>query len=76
MNKARRLTDKQYSNALDALRHVIADWEDWESLNDPSAKALDRGIKVLEMLLEDRKPRSMVEKKPRGRKTGNEKAGL
>ena len=62
MRKARRLTDKQYDYATDALRHVIADWEEWDSCNDPCAKNLDRGIKVLTMLLEDRKPRSMIEK--------------
>ena len=65
MRKARRLTDKQYDYAIDALRHVIADWETWDSCNDPSAKDLDRGIKVLKMLLEDRKPRSMTEKTPK-----------
>ena len=62
VRKARRLTDKQYDYATDALRHVIADWEEWASCSDPSAKDLDRGIKVLAMLLEDRKPRSMIGK--------------
>ena len=65
MRKARRLTDKQYDYAIDALRHVIADSEEWNSCNDPCAKNLDRGIKVLEMLLEDRKPRSMIGKTPK-----------
>ena len=52
----RRLTVKQWSHAVDALRHVEADWECWEADSDPSAKALFVGIKVLRRLIDDRRP--------------------
>lgn len=52
----RRLTAKQWEYAVNALRHAEADCECWESDNDPSAKDLLKGIKVLRRLIDDRRP--------------------
>ena len=53
---SRRLTVRQWRDAVDAIRHVVADWETWESDSDPSAKDLLRGINVLRRLVDDRRP--------------------
>lgn len=52
----RRLTVRQWQDAVDAMRHAEADWECWEADGDPSAKALLRGISVLRRLIDDRRP--------------------
>lgn len=52
----KRLTVSQWSDAVEALRHAEADWECWETDGDPAAKGLLRGIKVLRMLIDDRRP--------------------
>lgn len=54
----RRLTVDQWHHAVDALRHVEADWECWEADSDPSAKRLLAGIKVLRRLIDDHRPRA------------------
>lgn len=57
MTKAsKRLREGQWRLAVDALRHVEADWECWESDGDPSATTLLDGIKILRMLIDDRRP--------------------
>lgn len=53
---SRRLTVRQWRDAVAAIRHVVADWETWESDSDPSAKDLLRGINVLRRLVDDRRP--------------------
>ena len=52
----RRLTVAQWGAAVDALRHAEADCECWEADGDPSAKALRKGIRVIRMLIDDRRP--------------------
>lgn len=52
----RRLRAGEWRAAVDALRHAEADWECWESDSDHSAKNLLIGIKVLQMLIDDRRP--------------------
>lgn len=52
----RRLRVGEWRAAVDALRHAEADWECWEADSDPSAKNLLIGIKVLQMLIDDRRP--------------------
>ena len=56
-NTVKRLTVAQWAAAVDALRHVEADYECWTSDGDPSAKELLKGIRVLRMLIDDRRPR-------------------
>lgn len=55
-NCNRRLTVRQWQDAVAAIGHVVFDWEVWESDSDPSAKDLLRGINVLRRLVDDRRP--------------------
>lgn len=52
-----RLRVGQWRAAVDALRHAEADWECWDADSDPSADNLLLGIRVLRMLIDDRRPR-------------------
>lgn len=52
----KRLREGQWRLAANALRHVEADYECWESDGDPSAPALWEGIQILRMLIDDRRP--------------------
>ena len=56
MATPRRLTVAQWEAARNALRHAEADYECWESDGDPSAKRLLKGIRVIRMLIDDRRP--------------------
>lgn len=55
-NSLKRLTVTQWAAAVDALCHAESDWECWESDGDPAAKELLKGIRVLRMLIDDRRP--------------------
>ena len=56
-NTVKRLTVAQWAAAVDALCHAESDYESWTSDGDPSAKELLKGIRVLRMLIDDRRPR-------------------
>jgi hypothetical protein len=56
MSKAKRLTEKQWLNAVDALAHAEADAEVWESDSDPGAKDLRAGCKVVKKLIDAHRP--------------------
>lgn len=68
----RRLTSPQWVDAVNALQHVIADYECWAADSDPGAKDLLKGIRVLRRLIDDRRPSedwetlSQTPKKERG----------
>ena len=55
-NTVKRLTVDQWAAAVDALCHAESDYEIWESSGNPYAKELLRGIRVLRMLIDDRRP--------------------
>jgi hypothetical protein len=56
MSKARRLTEKQWLNAVDALSHAEADAEVWESTDEPCAKDLRAGCEVIKKLIDAHRP--------------------
>ena len=56
MSKAKRLTEKQWLNAIDALAHAEADADCWESSSDPGAKELRAGCEVIRKLINEHKP--------------------
>lgn len=52
----RRLTVQQWHHAVDAISHAKADCECWEADGDPAAKDLRKGIRVLQMLVDEFRP--------------------
>ena len=58
MSKARRLTEKQWLNAVNALAHAEADTDCWEADGDPAAKDLRAGCKVIKKLIDAHRPAS------------------
>ena len=58
MSKARRLTEKQWLNAVVALAHAEADADCWESDGDPGAKDLRAGCEVIKKLIDAHRPAS------------------
>jgi hypothetical protein len=56
MSKARRLTEKQWLNAVNALAHAEADADCWEANGCSSAKDLRAGCKVIKKLIDAHRP--------------------
>jgi len=58
MSKVRRLTEKQWLNAVNALAHAEADADCWEADGDPEAKSLRAGCEVIKKLIDAHRPAS------------------